>query len=353
MLAMGALAYHEFVLDKTADRGAANHPRAEETDFDEMVEILLWIGLPAVVLAIGGGWWLTRRALAPIAALTQEIERIQDYSLLSQLPRSGNGDELDRLTEVFNKMAVRLDGSFQRIREFTLHASHELKTPLTVLHGELESALREEPLNPAQRERIVAELGELQRLAKIVDSLTLLTKADAGQIQMKREPLQLDDIVREIFADAQILAKPADIQVQLGNCEPATVLGNANRLRQLLLNLVDNAIKYNLRQGSVNISLTCADGIAALIVTNTGPGIAPELLPRVFDRFFRGDESHSSEIEGCGLGLSIAQWIVSSHKGQIRITSTQNERTTVIVFLPLELTATKTIIKSRLFVTNQ
>ena len=128
------------------------------------------------------------------------------------LPRTGNGDELDRLTEVFNAMTARLDDSFQRIREFTLHASHELKTPLTVLRGEMETALRDESLSAAERERAASQLDELRRLAQIVDGLTLLTKADAGQIALKLEPVRLDELVRDNFADAQILAEPHGIQ---------------------------------------------------------------------------------------------------------------------------------------------
>lgn len=346
MVAMGGLAYHEFIVEPrnraTNARLTVEQVWEEEGDFSEMVRIVLWCGVPAALLALGGGWWLTRHALAPVAALTQEVERIHDHNLHKQLPRSGNGDELDRLTEVFNSMTARLDGSFQRIREFTLHASHELKTPLTILHGELESALAEEPLTAAQRERIISELDELQRLARVVDSLTLLTKADAGQVQLRRDLIQLDDIVRDIFADAQILAKSANVQVQLINCDSVTILGDNHRLRQLLLNLVDNAVKYNVPHGIVTISLARVTESAELLITNTGPGISPESLPRVFDRFYRADHAHSDAVEGCGLGLSIAQWIVSAHKGQIQIQSQLGDKTVAIVSLPLAGNTTKT-----------
>jgi signal transduction histidine kinase len=232
-------------------------------------------------------------------------------------------------------MTARLHDSFQRIREFTLHASHELKTPLTILHGEMETALTDEPLTASQRDRIASELDEVQRLAKIVDGLTLLTKADAGQIQLKREPLQFDDIVRDVFADAQILAKPESLQVQLATCEPVTIQGDRHRLRQLLLNLVDNAIKYNAPRGLVTIALVRVHEYAELTVANTGPGIPHTALPRVFDRFYRADQAHSDTVEGCGLGLSIAQWIVSAHGGQIQIASEPDVKTSLVVRLPL------------------
>lgn len=302
-----------------------------EHALNEAGEMVFQVGLPGVALGLLGGWWITRKALAPITALTEAVEQKNDGNLDEQLPRAGNGDELDRLTDVFNAMTARLGGSFQRIREFTLHASHELKTPLTVIRGELETALREENLTPAQRELLLNQVDEIERLAKIVDGLTLLTKADSGQIKLNFEPVRLDELVRESFADAKILAQPQHIQVHLSTCEEAVVTGDRHRLRQLLLNLTDNAIKYNQSQGTMNISLVQVDGCAELKIENTGPGIAPELQARVFERFFRGDSSHSGEIEGCGLGLSIAQWIVNAHKGSIQFASEPGKLTTVTV----------------------
>ena len=332
LLVMAGLSYNEFVVEKRQPKHAEEDSASQ--DMEDLVGILCVTVLPAVVLGLVGGWWLTRQALAPVAAVTRAAGRIHDRNLHEQLPRSGNGDELDQLTEVFNAMTARLNDSFQRIREFTLHASHELKTPLTILHGEMESAMTEEPLTASQRERIASELDEVQRLAKIVDGLTLLTKADAGQIQLKREPLQFDDIVRDIFADAQILAKPESIQVQITNCEPVTIQGDRHRLRQLLLNLIDNAIKYNAPRGLVTIALARVHEHAELIVTNTGPGIPQTSLPRVFDRFYRADPAHGDAVEGCGLGLSIAQWIVSAHDGQIQIVSQPEVKTMVTLRLP-------------------
>ncbi len=233
-------------------------------------------------------------------------------------------------------MLARLDDSFNRIREFTLHASHELKTPLTILCGETETMLRDESLSAAERERAASQLDELRRLARIVDGLTLLAKADAGQVALKLEPVRLDELVRDNFADAQILAEPQGIGVELTVCEEITVRGDRHRLRQLLLNLADNAVKYNQPQGHVTMSLRRAGDTAEFTIANTGPGVAAESLPRVFDRFYRGDPAHSHEVDGCGLGLSIAKWIVSAHKGTIQIESAPAQLTTVTVRLPLE-----------------
>jgi signal transduction histidine kinase len=303
----------------------------------EILDIFLSISVPAAILSVGGGWWLMRKALAPVAALTRAAGGITEQNLGGRLPRSGNGDELDRLAEVLNRMTARLNDSFQHIRAFTLHASHELKTPLTVMHGELETTLRDEErtLTAVQRERLLSQLDEVQRLSQIVDALTLLTKADAGQVKLEREPLHLDDLVRDAHADALILGEPRGVTVELAACEPATVTGDRHRLRQLLLNLADNAVKYNQPHGTILMGLGRENGSAKFTISNTGPGIAAESLPRVFERFYRGDLAHSQAIEGCGLGLSIAQWITSAHQGDIQIESAPSRLTTVTVRLPL------------------
>src|SRR6266478_989175 len=162
LFAMGGLSYYELVVEprnKARAQAGAKNP-------EEVKEALAWSGIPALVLGLGGGWWLMRRTLAPIAALTQAAEQINEHNLKKPLARTGNGDELDRLTDVFNSMTERLHQSFTRIREFTLHASHELKTPLTVMHGELETALQNGPLTQTQRTRLESELDEVQRLTR-------------------------------------------------------------------------------------------------------------------------------------------------------------------------------------------
>jgi signal transduction histidine kinase len=327
LLLIGAGAYREL-----AERFGQSR---SDSPLEEAGEIVVQEGIPALLLGLIGGWWLTRRALNPLAALTEAAEKVNERNLGEQLPRTGNRDELDRLTEVLNAMTARLNDSFIRVRDFTLHASHELKTPLTVMRGEAEVSAQDNALSAGERERWAGLLDELRRLSRIVDALTLLAKADAGQLPLAQEPVRLDEVVRDNFDDAQILAEPQKIEVELAECDQVSVKGDRHRLRQLLLNLVDNAVKYNQPSGWVSISLHKVAGMAELVISNTGPGISPESLPRVFDRFYRGDASHSHEIEGCGLGLSIAQWIVSVHKGEIRIDSVPTKLTTVTVRLPL------------------
>lgn len=328
---MAGVIYYEFVVERAQYKAEGKPP---DTVRHEIIEVILYYGVPTGLLTIVGGWVLLRKALAPLNQLAAAAEQLQLHNLRQELPRTGNGDEVDRLSKTLNETNARLLDSFIRIREFTLHASHELKTPLAILHGEIEAAMGDTS-TPAQREMFASQLDEIQRLSKIVEGLTLLAKADTGQLALAREEVRFDELVRDSLADAEILGLAQKINVTLPRCDVVTILGDRHRLRQLLLNLTDNAIKYNQPNGSVTIALVRDPATAALIISNTGKGISPAALPRVFDRFYRGDESHSQEIEGCGLGLSIAEWIVKAHGGTIQIVSQPGETTTVTVNLPL------------------
>lgn len=317
LLLMGGVLYYELVYEPRAEVPAHESEKTSK----KMADILFLYGAPTLALLLVGGWFLMRRTLAPVAALTEAAERVDPDNLRERLPRPGNGDELDRLTRVFNEMLARLDDSFRRIRQFTLHASHELKTPLTILHGEIETLQRDTRATPQQREALAGMLDEIQRLARIVDDLSLLTKAGAGEVPLARETARLDQLVREAFEDARILAEPQGIAVELSVCDEVSVTGDRHRLRQLLLNLVDNAVKHNQRNGRVGVALRREGNEACIEFANTGPGISPEQLPFVFDPFFRGVEAQRAKREGCGLGLSIAQWIAHAHNGRLEIHS--------------------------------
>jgi len=308
--------------------------RRDEPVWEEVGEVMLYYGVPTALLVLVVGGWLLRKALMPIGALTEAAERIDLDNLSSRLSRIGTGDELDRLTDVFNRMMQRLEDSFRHVREFTLDASHELKSPLTIMRAELESTARDGSWTTPQRELFARQIDEIERLTRIVDGLTLLAKADAGQLPLKTESLHLDDLVRESVSDGEVLARPTGVAVQLQRCDPLTIQGDRHRLRQLLLNLTENAIKYNRQDGRVTVGLERSNGFAELRVSNTGPGIAPEKLPRVFERFYRCDPAHNKETDGCGLGLSIAQWIVRAHGGTIKLDSKLGSETSVVVRIP-------------------
>ncbi len=334
LILLSFIAYYELIVEGGRTTRIINLEDYDKSGLKEIIEITLLCGIPAVLLGLMGGWFLIHKALKPIREMIVVAGRIHEGNLKARLPRSGNGDELDILSDVFNQMTARLDESFRRIHEFTLHASHELKTPLTILHGELEDALKGEELSVSHRERVANELNEVQRLDRIVDGLTFLTKAGAGRVKVAREFLRLDELLRDTYADALVLAKPQDVTVTLADCEEIGIQGDRHRLRQLLLNLVDNAIKYNYAGGNVILSLRqIADG-TRLSVVNTGAGVPIEKQNKVFEPFFRGDESHSDIVEGCGLGLSICRLIAEFHGARIVFTSEPDVRTEVTVMFP-------------------
>lgn len=326
------LTYHELATERRL-RTLIGDKDEREVQQRKVFDVLVFSIIPFVLIA---GWWFTRRSLLPISNLAKTVERIQPHMPLDPLPRTHNGDEVDRLTEVFNAMTARLHGAFQQIREFTLHASHELKTPLTVMRVQLETRLQDgKSLSREDIDWLECELAEVMRLSQIVDSLTLLTKGEAGQVKLERKPVRLDELLRESFDDAQIMAEPQGVKVSLGECEAVELLGDGPRLRQLLLNLTDNAVKYNRPGGSVAMALRRRNDSAEIEITNTGEGIPPDLQPRVFERFVRGDEARSRAIEGCGLGLSICRWIVQAHGGTIHLATNAAKLTTALVRLPL------------------
>lgn len=325
------LGYHEFI-EEPAEFAARGVPDIHKDTSAELSTVGFLAAVPAL---LGIGWWWLRRVLAPLRALSEAAEKIDPHHLKEPLPRTMNGDEVDKLSAAFNSMTTRLAESFGRIHEFTLHASHELKTPLTVMRAHLETALREsQSLPPEQTGWIDGQLDEVKRLTRIVDSLTLLTKADAGLVELAHEPVQLDQLVEEAFEDAQVLAQPAGVQVILGERREAVVTGDRHRLRQLLLILTDNAVKYNRPGGTIELSLRHVGDTAELRITNTGSRLAPKALAEVFGRFVRGDNAQGN-VEGCGLGLTIARWIVQSHGGSIELLAEPEDRTTALVKMPL------------------
>lgn len=306
----------------------------EHSPLFESLEILILGGVPAALLGLLGGMWMVRRALRPIRDLTEVLENTTSSNLSESVPRSGNGDELDRMTAVFNGMRERLGASFTQAREFTLHSSHELKTPLTIMHGTLEQML-EDPVTPVgHREKVASMLEEVQRLSTIVGQLSFLAKADAGLLQVEHERVALDEMVRDVAEDASMLAAGAEITVTLDHSDPAQTMGDRKRLRQVLLNLADNAVKHNRRGGSVNLSLRDRGGLVEFQIVNTGDSLPSELRHRAFERFFRGDTSHNPNADGSGLGLSIAQSIAHAHQGEIVMSVLEDQRTCVTLSLP-------------------
>ena len=262
-------------------------------------------------------WLLIRRTFRPIKQLTDAAEALSEENLAAPLPTRGRGDEVDRLATVLNRLTARLDESFQRIRGFTLHASHELKTPLTILRAGFERALLDKRLSDEQRDQLLTWQDETDRLDRIVSGLTLLTRADARQVELQREPVALDAIVRDLVEDFTQLGQAAGVQAELAEASPVMVNADRHRLRQLLLNLADNALKYNHEGGRIVFRVGRRGQDAVFSIANTGLGIPPESLPHIFERFYRGPENLRRRIDGSGLGLSIARWVAEAHGGSL------------------------------------
>jgi two-component system, OmpR family, sensor kinase len=289
----------------------------------------------ALLLAGGGGWLLAHRALAPVAQMAQAAQRIGAAHLNERLNESGTDDELDQLARTLNAMLSRLDDAFRQIRQFSADASHELQTPLTILKGELEVALRAPRSADAYQQTMRSALEEIDRMAVLVDGLMLLARADAGVLRMDQQPVELDQLVQEIYEQTQILAAHKHVHLQLGPMEPITIQGDPERLRRLLLNLTHNAIKYTPSSGRVTLALQRCHDRAALRVSDTGIGLTPQEQKRVFQRFYRSDSARLHDAEGAGLGLCIARSIADAHGGTMELDSTPGAGSTFTVLLPL------------------
>lgn len=285
----------------------------------------------ALLISIIGGWFLAHRSLKPVDTITRTAQKISAQNLNERLPSPGIDDELGRLTATFNDMIGRLQESFAQIQRFSADASHELRTPLTIMRGEIEVALRKKRMPAHTRELLASIHNELVRLSSIVESLMTLIKTESGRLSFRFDDVPLDALMRELAEDALVLAAPKRIKIEVGELESLKVRGDAARLRQLLLNLVENAVKYTPDHGTVSLTLTRLGGNAAVRIGDTGIGIPKKDLPKIFDRFYRVQADGS----GSGLGLAIAKWIAEAHHGTIEVTSREKKGSTFTVLLPL------------------
>jgi heavy metal sensor kinase len=299
------------------------------------VRILALVFPIALLLAAGGGWLLAHRVLAPVDQMTTAARRIGAERLAERLEETGTGDELDRLATTLNAMLSRLDDAFRQIRQFSADASHELQTPLTILKGELEVALRS-PRSPEAYQHILeSALEEIDRIAVLVDGLMLLARADAGVLRMDHQPVELHQLIHEVYGHTKVLADTQSVTLSLGTLEPVVIQGDYERLRRLLLNLIDNGIKYTPAGGQVTLALRRCDKWVLLDVTDTGIGLFPAEQDRIFQRFYRTDSARNQGASGSGLGLCIAYSIATAHGGTIDLESTPGQGSTFTVRLPL------------------
>ena len=290
----------------------------------EQIERTLWITyavlLPLTLLFIAfGGMWLSRKALSPVEQIAQAAERITAQKLDQALPSPGTSDEIGHLTEVLNKMISRIRVSFDQARRFSADASHELKTPLTIIRGEIEASLRSGPLPPVVEKTMLDLQEETGRLIHIVESLLILSQADAGKFNIELSPVDLGAFMDELVEDVEILAAPRGITLNTDFTPGVFVNANVQFLRQVLLNLFDNAVKYNRPDGEIRAELVRKNGQAVFTISNTGANISPVDRERIFDRFHRADRSRERSTGGQGLGLSICREIIRAHGGEISL----------------------------------
>ena len=279
--------------------------------------LVLVLGLPLSVTVAGlGGYWLARGALAPVDRMAERARAITAERLGERLPVDNPADELGRLATVFNATLGRLEASFREMRRFTANVSHELRTPLTAIRSVGEVGLREPRDAAGYRQVIGSMLEDANRLASLVDRLLTLSRADAGDVKVASDPVDLAVLAERVAADLGVLAEEKDQSLTVALNGPARCVGDRIVLRQALINLVDNAIKYTPRGGRIGIRVAAAADNATVDVSDTGCGIAPELRERVFDRFYRGPHPDTEEA-GAGLGLAIAKWAVQANGGTL------------------------------------
>jgi len=305
---------------------------------DRVMSALLWTlvaGLLAIMsLTVLGGWTLMNRALSPVRDITNAARDITMRDLRRRVPVLNTGDEIADLSIVLNQMIGRLQESFENVSRFTADASHELRTPLTIVQGELEELMTRTDLNSEVRAAMGSLLEEVERLVAIVQRLFALSRLDAGEAQAERVELNLAELAETTVEQMSLLADEKHISLLCMTSEPVPVKGDRTRLKQVIVNLLDNAIKYTPDGGSVQLAVSSSNGTAFVEVKDTGPGIPKSALPHVFDRFYRADEVHSRDIEGAGLGLAIVQSITSAHGGAVRIENAAQGGCRVTITMP-------------------
>jgi heavy metal sensor kinase len=296
---------------------------------------LLLLGVPLVALvAILGGYFLVGRALAPVGQIARSAEQITLHNLNDRLPLTNTGDELGQLSEALNRMIDRLREAFEQNRRFLADASHELRTPLMALRGELESVAQD--AQPAQaRDRIGSALEEVDRLANIVETLFAISRLEAGEAQRQWARFDLAQLAASAADQMALLAEDKGVSVACNVEGAVTVEGDQARIKQVVVNLLDNAIKYTPSGGSIRLNVRALEKKAVMEVIDTGIGIPASALPHVFERFFRVDEARSRKVDGAGLGLAIVKSICSAHGGQVEVDSVESRGSRFRVELPL------------------
>jgi heavy metal sensor kinase len=298
-------------------------------------ELMLWLIPLNLVIASIVGWWAAGRALLPVTRLAATARDIEVSDLTRRLPVTGSHDELDKLAQTFNETFSRLAHAIDEMRQFTASISHELRTPLAILRGEAEIALMQPTSNPEFRRVLSSQLEEFEKLTRMINQLLTLARAEAGEIPMGRGPVDLCPLVKSLADQITPIAEARQLHLTV-QCEHESIVaaGDSGWLERVILNLLDNAMKFSRSGGMVKISVQTTDKTASIEVSDSGPGISPESLPHIFERFYQADAARSGQ-QGAGLGLSLVKWIVQRHGGSIDVRSNPGVGSTFRVLLPL------------------
>jgi heavy metal sensor kinase len=298
----------------------------------------LIIAIPlALAVAAGGGIFLARRALKPVDEIAKTAQQIEENDLSRRIDVNTK-DELGRLAATLNQMIARLEKAFQRQKQFTSDASHELRTPLSVIEAESTLALQKERPSSDYRQSLETISQEARQMSSLIDQLLTLARADAGKEQWNFTEVNLGELIANLSTDAEVLCQEKGLTFQLGQTPDLAVKGDEARLRELFMNLVDNAVRYTPAPGTISISLRREGQMAVLAITDTGVGIPAEDIPLIFERFYRVDKSRSRAEGGTGLGLAICRHIAEAHGGKIEVESRVGVGSTFSVWLPLQST---------------
>lgn len=318
--------------------GALQTARSQESIAQAQRQLLTLIGVTVpllLLLATGVGLFIAGRALNPIDRITRTADRISGEAVSERVDIAPSADEVGRLAATFNRMLDRIDGTLERQRRFTADASHELRTPLAALTTEIDLALDRPRSNEEYRATLASLAEDTARLNALVTELLTLARVDAGQERLTREPVALADVIESVVESLAPLALRRGVALAASDVQPLGVYGDQTRLTELLVNLVDNGLKYTEPGGTVTVSLEERAGMAELRVRDTGRGIPAQDLPHVFDRFYRVDSGRTRAEGGTGLGLAIARWIAQAHGGEISVESRLGEGSSFIVRLPM------------------
>ncbi|MEE8345821.1 MAG: ATP-binding protein [Dehalococcoidia bacterium] len=295
--------------------------------------IFITEGVGVAVLALAAGYWLSRSALKPVEGITALAAEIEASDLTRRIDAAGKPDEVQRLADTFDAMLARLDAAFRQQRDFVMDVSHELRTPLTVLRGNLDVLLMDERLDSETRTQFEKMSAEVGRLIRLTSNLLYMAHADAGR-RLDRRPVELDALCLELLSYSKDLRQ--DVTLRMGHQEEVVVMGDRDLLKQMVLNLVDNGLKYSQVGGQVTLSLYRGETDARVVVEDTGPGIPPDQQSQIFERFHRGPDSNVRAPGGAGIGLAISRWIARAHGGDILVRSEVGQGSTFTVVLPLE-----------------